>query len=288
MSQWNFSLCGIPVRMEAAGELPGWAELKPFRVPNTAAAAPSATYRLVWYDTMPSIGGHEVYSGIGYTVRRTPQGWVYLFALNMSGSSPSLLEARPDTGEYVLHCPAACRAEMRLWGAGLSSMLVPDLLLVQNRRLMVHASLVRWHGNGVLFTGPSGMGKSTQANLWETHESAEVLNGDRAVCQIEDDAVTAWGSPWAGSSGIWRNESAPLRAIVSLRQAAENALVPLSGREALAELLPRMATIPWAEERHLQAMDLAIALVNRVPVWRLSCRPDRAAVELVRRTIFNE
>ncbi|WP_370839368.1 hypothetical protein [Intestinibacter bartlettii] len=32
---------------------------------------------------------------------------------------------------------------------------------------------------GILFSAPSGTGKSTQADLWEKYENAEIINGDR-------------------------------------------------------------------------------------------------------------
>ncbi len=286
MREYNFLICGIPARFEAAGELPGCEEFLPFRAAD-AGDETAVTCRLVWYDEQPPIAGREVYSCVGYTVYRTAKGWCYVLVQDRSRSEAILLDACPTVGRYVLYCPASLRGEMQLWGAGLSALLIPDLLLLSHRRLMVHASFVRWHGQGLLFTGPSGMGKSTQARLWETHMGAEVLNGDRAVCEIGDE-VTAWGSPWAGSSGIWRNECAPLRAIVALRQADENTIRPLRGREALAEMMPRMATVPWAEEWHVRAMELAIALIGRVPVWRLSCRPDGEAAALVRQTVFGE
>lgn len=43
----------------------------------------------------------------------------------------------------------------------------------------MHASLVEKDGEGVLFLGPSGMGKSTQARLWKSALDADFISGDR-------------------------------------------------------------------------------------------------------------
>lgn len=287
MIETNYSLCGLPIQLRSEEPLPQCKELEPFRIAAADAATPAAVYHVEWYDNRPPVVGQKVYSVNGYAVWRTSHGWTYHYRPGEGDDVCVVLEMANEGAENRLWLPRRIRDAAVRNGLGLSTLLGQDLLMLQQARLILHASFIRWHGQGVLFTGPSGMGKSTQAGLWETHAGAEVLNGDRAVCQI-GDAVTVWGSPWAGSSGIFRNESAPLRAIVSLRQASENTLVPLYGREALAELMPRIATVPWAAEWHMRAMDLSIALVSRVPVWRLSCRPDREAVVLVRRAVFGE
>ena len=38
----------------------------------------------------------------------------------------------------------------------------------------LHAALVEKDGYGVVFLGPSGMGKSTQAKLWVEHQGADI------------------------------------------------------------------------------------------------------------------
>lgn len=51
--------------------------------------------------------------------------------------------------------------------------------MVTKDGLALHASLVEKDGFGVIFLGPSGMGKSTQAKLWEKYLGADFLIGDR-------------------------------------------------------------------------------------------------------------
>ena len=48
--------------------------------------------------------------------------------------------------------------------------------------------------------------------------NADILNGDRATIDISKDITNVYGSPYAGSSKIYRNESAPIKAIILLKQ----------------------------------------------------------------------
>ena len=42
----------------------------------------------------------------------------------------------------------------------------------------MHASLVDRSNKGLMFLGPSGIGKTTQAELWMKYRDAEIINGD--------------------------------------------------------------------------------------------------------------
>ncbi|MBR6951948.1 MAG: hypothetical protein IKH56_09520 [Oscillospiraceae bacterium] len=154
--------------------------------------------------------------------------------------------------------------------------------------LLLHASLIRWQGKGIVFTAPSGTGKSTQASLWEQHAGAEVLNGDRAALRVTDGAWRAYGLPYAGTSGIYRNESAPLAAVVALRQAGENRVRRIRGAEAFRYLYPETMIHRWDAEFERRATDLLLGLMGEAPVWLLECRPDGEAVALMKETIQKE
>ena len=46
--------------------------------------------------------------------------------------------------------------------------------------LFMHASAIEYKGNGIIFAGYSGVGKTTQAELWKKHMHADIINGDKA------------------------------------------------------------------------------------------------------------
>lgn len=152
--------------------------------------------------------------------------------------------------------------------------------------LLLHASLIRWRGMGILFSAPSGTGKSTQAELWVRHAGAELLNGDRAGLYRQGTLWRACGLPYAGSSMIYRNEDAPATAIVVLGQAAENRLRPLAAPEALRYLFPECTVHRWDRGFVSWALDTLAELLSAIPVYRLDCRPEPGAVELLKQEIL--
>ncbi len=152
----------------------------------------------------------------------------------------------------------------------------------------LHSSFITHCGQAILFSAPSGTGKSTQAALWEQYAHAEQINGDRSVIRCVDGVWTAFGFPFAGSSGIYKNKSAPIRAIVVLRQAKDNTIERLGASEAFRLLYSETAIQRWNTQGHAAAVDLLIRLSAAVPVYRLCCTPDARAVALLQQTLSSQ
>lgn len=152
----------------------------------------------------------------------------------------------------------------------------------------LHSSCVSLNGQGVVFTAPSGTGKSTQADLWKQHLDAEILNGDRTIIRREEDGWKGYGSPYAGSSNIYVNRSTELRAIFVLEQGTENTIYRMSSREAFVFLYKETIQNPWNRSYVEKMMKLLEQAVKELPVYRLICRPDAEAVELAYQTVFGK
>lgn len=151
----------------------------------------------------------------------------------------------------------------------------------------VHASLVEVPDlGGVMFVGRSGVGKTTQAQLWRKHQGATIINGDKVFLTMEDGCAWAHGSPWCGSSFFRLNRSTPLRGIVVLEQAPENRIRRLSELEVMAQYVPHIFLPMWDEHLLDRVMDTVEQMLPTVPVFRLECRPDEEATALVRKAVF--
>lgn len=170
----------------------------------------------------------------------------------------------------------------------LLNMLGLEQLLLRHDGLILHSSFIRWQGQGILFSAPSGTGKSTQAELWRNHMGAEILNGDRAGIRCVGGKWSAYGLPYAGSSRIHRNESAPISAIVVLRQGPENLIRPMPPLAALQALLPEFSAHRWNASFMNKVLDIVAAMLQNVPVYCLECRPDFGAVQLLHDTLNKE
>ena len=166
--------------------------------------------------------------------------------------------------------------------SGLFNRIGMENMLLQHSGLLLHASLIKYADSGIAFTGPSGIGKSTQADLWEQAFGAEILNGDRAALRKTPDGWVCYGSPYAGTSGIYKNENAPLKAIVILRQAPQNSLRPIGFSEAFPLIWPELSLRRWDADFVEKAMELCGALLADVPVYLLECLPEESAAKLLK------
>lgn len=153
-----------------------------------------------------------------------------------------------------------------------------EILLTQFNVISLHSSLIRWKHKGILFTAPSGTGKSTQADLWEKYRNAEQLNGDRSMIRWQSGIWNAYGSPFAGSSAIYKNDYAPVGAIVVLRQAEENELTELNPSEAFRLLYSETVIPTWNQKAQEAIIQLLMKLAQEVPVVMLKCLPEESAV----------
>lgn len=170
----------------------------------------------------------------------------------------------------------------------LLRILEPERLFNLYGGFMLHGSLVLTDKGGIVFSGPSGMGKSTQASLWEQYAGAEVLNGDRCALMPGEHGWTGWGLPFAGTSGIYRNESTPLKGVVMLEQAAENSVLRVGFAEAFSYLYPQINHHRWNKELVGRTTDALIQLWKDIPVYKLVCRPEEGAVAVLRREVFGD
>lgn len=173
----------------------------------------------------------------------------------------------------------------QLMKSDMLSLLPLERMINTVSGMMLHSSVVDWNGNGILFTGPSGIGKSTQASLWEKYEDATILNGDRAGIRKKENCFHVYGLPYAGSSNIYINQSVPIKAIVVLEQAEENCISLLRPIDAFSKLYSESTVIPWDKDFVETHSGVIHELVSEVSVYLLQCRPDMEAVTVLKEKI---
>ena len=155
-----------------------------------------------------------------------------------------------------------------------------------HQRLHFHSSLIDHRGHGLMFLGPSGIGKTTQAELWNKYRESLIINGDMVFVQETDDGFLGWGTPWHGSSPYCENTSVPLKAMIVLKQAPENSIRELTGFEKVTEVSNSVFYPQWLENGMELCLETLDHLLTRIPVYELSCRPDEDAVRLAVEAVF--
>ncbi len=158
-------------------------------------------------------------------------------------------------------------------------------LLALERRMnnfnsyVLHSSYIVYQNQAILFSAPSGTGKSTQADLWKKYRNIEIINGDRTLLTLKDDHFFANGWPVCGSSKICFNQTYPIKAIVLLQQGKQNQISQLSYIEKTKRLLKEI-TINYHNQEYLDnALVFIEQLIKKIPIINLSCTISKEAVE---------
>ena len=157
---------------------------------------------------------------------------------------------------------------------------------VQRHMIQLHSSLIEHKGRGLMFLGPSGIGKTTQAELWNKYRNALIINGDIVFVQETEDGFLGWGTPWHGSSPYCENTSVPVKALVVLKQAPENSIRELTGFEKVTAVSNSVFYPRWLENGMELCLETLDHLLSALPVYELSCRPDEEAVKLTESIVF--
>lgn len=269
--QRDLSIAGIPIRMETEREIP---MTEPFR-PFLTREQPRYTGRFRRVERLPEIPEEVLYTGNCY--RAHPGGLRSFFDAPKDPAPYAVARTDHDAGEIAvdyLETGAYCVSQMdnTFFHLGFEG------LLIRENRVCIHASCIRTEQGGILFSGPSGIGKSTQARLWCEHRGAELINGDRPILERRRDGFWAWGSPYAGSSRCFVNESVPVTAVVFLAQEKRNRIRRLRPGEAFRRIYGGLTMYSWDREFVSRACDLATEIAERVPCYEFGCVPDETAV----------
>lgn len=147
-------------------------------------------------------------------------------------------------------------------------------VLQEHRILFLHASQIAVENRGILFTAPSGTGKTTQARLWQQFRGAEIICNDRTLIRNGQ----TYGYPMDGSEPVCSGKTFPLGAIVCLAQAPENQVRRLRPGEALAALMPQVVFDAWDSRSNRLASEQLLELIGHWPIYKLGCTPDEQAV----------
>lgn len=156
---------------------------------------------------------------------------------------------------------------------------------VNNSGVLFHAACISLQGEAVLFTAPSGTGKSTQAQLWIDNRDAELINGDRCIISCIYGSYYMCGVPYCGSSRVSKNMILPIKAVVYLTQAPVSRVHIIKGINSFKHLWEGCCINTWNSSDVERSMEVVTGIAENVPVLRLDCTPDVTAVNVLEKTL---
>lgn len=152
----------------------------------------------------------------------------------------------------------------------------------------IHSACVVCNGEGIIFLGESGTGKSTHARLWlKNIDRCQLLNDDSPIITVENRKPMIYGSPWSGKTHCYHNEGYPLQAIVRLHQADRNLIEPLGTLHAVAAIEPSLPpALRYNVGLETYRIDFIASIIQNCRVFSLWCRPDSQAAELCSKVVM--
>ena len=230
-----------------------------------------------------------------FNIHDTQDAWTFVPLMSedvIKRHGKYVLTCSRDYSEMTLYISRQCYYEevIQRWltpGIPFSSAIraACEAGMTMRDGMPLHAALVEKDGYGVVFLGPSGMGKSTQAKLWVEHQGADFIIGDRPGLRRIDGQWIGFGMPWDGKDGIKQQKQVPIRALISLEQAPENSIRRLSKQEAMIVLLNQVMMPMWDDAAMALLTPLMGQLATEIPFYHLKNLPNREATELTREAI---
>jgi len=199
--------------------------------------------------------GKELYRKPPWAISRKNGTWYYL-GIAPKPKDSTLHRVAVFNSNYmnatIFSCPDEAKRIRKTGWHSLSLFPTDQIwlapLLADRNAVLLHSAAVNLHGEGLLFVGHSEAGKSTTMTFLKEH--AEILCDDRNVVRRWDKGWRVHGTWSHGDVPDVSPVSAPLRAVIFLQQADQNAIKPLTDRKEiwrrlLATLIKPMVTAEW-------------------------------------------
>ncbi len=141
--------------------------------------------------------------------------------------------------------------------------------LLSKKCCIFHAVSLYWNDKAWLFTGKSGIGKTTQYLNWDHIFPGEIamISGDMPLIDFRGDKILVHPSPWNGKEGIRNNISAELGGIVILKQADYNTIEHTEIKSSIMSLFRQFMIIPRKEEYIHFVAGMLQRMIEEIPIW---------------------
>lgn len=161
--------------------------------------------------------------------------------------------------------------------------------LIEYNGFCLHASAISVNNKAILFSAPSGTGKTTHTNLWLQRfgkDRVKIFNDDTPAIRYLNGRFYAYGTPWAGSSRINLNKKTPIAAIIFLKQGKENTIRRLNNKDAVNRLLFQSILPKHNNEKVDKILCIIDQIIRVIPVYEMKCQIDVEAVEIAYKAVF--
>ncbi|MBD3263465.1 hypothetical protein GF374_03750 [Candidatus Woesearchaeota archaeon] len=155
--------------------------------------------------------------------------------------------------------------------------------------LMFHAAGVRddgENGQGLLFAGSSGAGKTTAAKIWHKYGCTKVLNDDRIIIRKVDGDYYMYSTPWHGDYYQYFNRplgKSRVDKMFCLYHRETNKAMKLTPREGFTMFFKTIFPLFYDKESMEFSSKFLLDLVAAVPSYSFGFKNDSGIMDYVRK-----
>lgn len=162
----------------------------------------------------------------------------------------------------------------------ITGLLLQKKLCQLKRGLIMHGATLDIGGKGIVFTGNSGVGKSTLSNLCIKNISnvpIKRITDDRFILSIKDDKFYSYGNPLDSKIDNVNDLSVEINKIVFLHHGSENKISKINSSEVFIRLF-KIALLPYGDKKYLNEMLTYFKkMVNKIEFYDFYFIPTETA-----------
>jgi len=155
----------------------------------------------------------------------------------------------------------------------------------RHNMVALHSASILYRDKLWLFSGHSGMGKSTHTNLWKEYFGTPVINGDLNLLAIENGQPVAHGIPWCGTSGLYDTKTYPLGGIILINRDTLDHTKELTADQKLLLVSQRLISPAWTKELWEKNLEIVEQVTENILVCKLFCTKGKSAAEVMKEKI---
>lgn len=162
-------------------------------------------------------------------------------------------------------------------------------LLWHEKIIVFHGAVIEFEGNGYIFSGPSGVGKTTHARLWQCKwgNAVTIVNGDRVLLRNDANGLWGYGSPWMGKERLGQNQKVKIKAICHLHQGIDNVITHCDNFGASLGWLLQQTLTPERESKIKEMIEWYNDASMKVDLFEMTANLDVSSVVVAYNCIKN-
>ena len=155
---------------------------------------------------------------------------------------------------------------------------------------VMHGATISVDGVGIIFTAPSGTGKTTHMLSWKKNfkDKVQIVNGDKPVIRFfnEDSHIPyAYGMPWCGKENLGCNMRTKLKHICFIERSETNFVTKIEKCDTIDRIMNQVY-LPKDPIALANTLKLVDRLINSCELWIIHCNMEPESAKIAYDAIF--